>query len=386
MSKYTTAYTTYVGMDVHARSVTCQTLNVKTGESRTKAFGDCPSADVIANWLSTLEGPVYCAYESGCTAYTLCRDLRELGFDCDIIAVSTLPRSTRDRQQKCDKLDAKAILRETTNPMSDYSTVWVPDPETEAARDLARLCDDAVNATKRAKQQLQAFLLRHGHVWNEKTKTGNRKKAWGQDHARWLDSISFGDAAARATYDAYRRHVRQALEFEKECRELVARESQKPRWKPYVDAIMRLKGIDVAGAFLAAAEFGDFDRFDSGDQVSCWLGTVPRNNSSGEKEKHGGITKAGNSHLRRVLVEGNAAISRRNFDKKKLAEGQAVSPEVERIATRANTRLLKRYRHLTEERGKTANKAKTAVVNEQVRWIWIIGKAVKAELARGRAA
>lgn len=385
MSKYTTAYTTYVGMDVHARSVTCQALNTKTGESKTKTLGDCPSADVIASWLSTLEEPVYCAYESGCTAYALCRGLRELGYDCDIIAVSTLPRSTRDRQQKCDKLDAKSILREITNPMSDYSTVWVPDPEVEAARDLARLCDDAVNATKRAKQQLLAFLLRHGHVWNEKTKTGSRKKAWGVDHARWLDSISLEDAAAQATYDAYRHHVKQALEFEKECRELVARESQKPRWKPYVDALMRLKGLRVESAFLSAAEFGDFDRFDSGDQVSCWLGTVPRNNSSGEREKHGGITKAGNSHLRRALVEGNASISRRNFEKKKLAEGQAVSPEVERIAAKANTRLLKRYRHLIGECGKPSNKARTAVVNEQVRWIWVIGKTVKAELMRGKA-
>ncbi len=378
-------YTTYVGLDVHARSVTCQALNAETGETKTKAFGDCPSAEAIASWLSTLDGPVYCAYESGCTAYTLCRDLRELGFDCDVIAVSTLPRSTRDRQQKCDKLDARAILREITNPMSDYSTVWVPDPETEAARDLARLCGDAVNATKRAKQQLQAFLLRHGLVWNGKTKTGKRKKAWGQDHASWLASISFEDAAAQAAYDAYRRHVSQATEFERECRELVAAESQKPRWKPYVDAIMRLKGLSVENAFLAAAEFGDFDRFDSGDQVSCWLGTVPRNNSSGERDKHGGITKAGNSHLRRALIEGNASISRRSFDKKKLGKGQVVSAEVERMAAKANTRLLKRYRHLAEERGKSSNKAKTAVVSEQVRWIWIIGKTVKAELARARA-
>ena len=371
-------YSTYVGLDVHARSVTCQALNVRTGEA--KAFNDCPNADVIASWLSTLEGPVYCAYESGCTAYTLCRELRGLGFECDIIAISTLPR-TRDKQQKCDRLDAKAILREISNPMSDYSTVWVPDSETEAARDLARLCDDAVNATKRAKQQLQAFLLRHGYAWNEKTKTGSRKKTWGKDHARWLASISFEDASAQAAYDAYRRHVEQAAEFERECRELVVKESQKPRWKPYVDAIMRLKGLSAENAFLSAAEFGDFDRFSSGDQVSCWLGTVPRNGSSGEKEKRGGITKAGNSHLRRALVEGNASISRRSFGRKKLAEGQVVSPEVEHITTKANTRLLKRYRHLTEDCGKPANKARTAVVNEQVRWIWVIGKTVKAELA-----
>ena len=374
-------YNTYVGMDVHARSITCTAMVMETGEVKSRTFADCPSAEIVASWICELPGPAYCAYESGCTAYTLCRELRGLGVDCDIIAISTLPRSTRDKQRKCDKLDAKAILREITNPMSDYSTVWVPDEETEAARDLARMHDDAARALKRAKQQLLAFLLRHGIVWNEKTPNGTRRKTWGQHFMRWLGKVSFDQPALQSALDMYRRQVDQAMAFESECRALIEAEGQKGRWKPYVDALKRLKGIDTIAAFLAAAEFGDFGRFSNGGQVSCWLGTVPRNGSSGEKERHGKTTKAGNGHLRRALSEGNACISRRNFKPKKLEEGQAVSASVESIAQKANDRLLKRYRHLAEERGLHECKARTAVVNEQIRWIWVIGLAVKEELA-----
>jgi transposase len=301
--------------------------------------------------------------------------------DCDIIAISTLPRSTRDRQRKCDKLDAKAILREITNPMSDYSVVWVPDEEVEAARDLARMHDDAARALKRAKQQLLAFLLRHGIVWNEKTPNGTRRKTWGQHFMRWLGKVSFGQPSLQGAFEVYRRQVDQAAALEYECRALIAAEAGKERWKPYVDALKRLKGVDTITAFLAAAEFGDFGRFSNGGQVSCWLGTVPRNDSSGEKERRGRITKAGNGHLRRALSEGNACISRRNFKPKKLEEGQTVSAAVESIAQKANDRLLKRYRHLADDCGKPECKARTAVVNEQIRWIWVIGLAVKEELA-----
>lgn len=373
-------YNTLVGMDVHARSTTCAALIVETGERRTKRFGECPAPADIAAWFATLPQPLYCAYESGCTAFEMCRGLRGLGYDCDVIAVSTLPRSKKDRQQKCDRLDARAILREVANPLSGYTTVAVPAADVEAARDLARLHGDAVAALKRAKQQLSAFLLRHGHVWDERTPSGNRKKAWGRDFTAWLRSIRLEQPAAQAALEAYRDQVERCGEYEGRTRALVEAEAEAPRWKPYVDALRRLKGVDTCTAFLAACEFGDFGRFSSGGAVSAWLGTVPSNDSSGEKVAHGPITKAGNSHLRRALVEGNAGISRRGAGAKRPAEGQSVSPEVERMARRANARLLERFRHLTEDLGKPANKARIAVVNEQVRWIWAIGRAVQAEL------
>lgn len=373
-------YSTLVGMDVHARTITCVALITGTGEYKQRKFNNCPTPSEIALWLSALPQPVYCAYESGCTAYALCRGLRELGYDCDIIAISTLPRSAKDKQQKCDKLDARAILREMCNQASEYTLVYVPDEEIEAVRDLARMHGDAVAALKRAKQQLVAFLLRHGYVWNQKTPTGKLKKTWGKDFIGWLDSIRLNDEVAQMTLTSYRDQVERCEEYEKSTRELMGQVAQKERWKPFVDALKRLKGLDTCTALLAACEFGDFDRFASGRRVSAWLGTAPKNNSSAEKEVHGNITKAGNKHLRRALVEGNSAIALRNTSSKKLEAGQVVSPEVERMAKKANDRLLKRYRHLTKDLGKTSNKAKIAVVNEQVRWIWIIGQTVQAEI------
>lgn len=379
-------YSTYIGLDVHARSVTCQAKIVdpshpKAGVKMSKRFSDCPSAEVISEWMLAFPQPVYCAYESGCTGFKLARDLRDIGIVCDVIAVSTLPKSDKAKKAKHDKLDAQAILSAIMNPEPEHTVVWIPDSETEAARDLARMQLDAVEALKASKQQLLALLLRYGYVWNEKTPTGNLKYKWSSDFMKWLRSIKLGDEAAQITLNFYIDLVERNKELVEKARELVAKEAEKERWKPYVDALKRLKGVDTCGAFLAAAEFGDFSRFESGRKVSCWLGTVPKNNSSGDKEKHGGITKSGNSHLRRILVEGNASISLRGSGTKKLSKGQVVSEEVERMARKANARLLKRYNHLVGECGKHANKAKMAVVNEQVRWMWIIGKTVQDELA-----
>ena len=374
-------FSTLVGMDVHARSITCSAMITETGEILAKKLTKSPKAVEVAAWLSTLPQPVYCAYESGCTAYELARGLREMGYACDIIAVSTLDKSTKSKQQKCDKKDARTILNAIANPASDHTIVDVPSVEVEAARDLARMHSDAKAAVKRVKQQLLALLLRHGITWDERTASGNLKTKWTKSFYKWLDGIQMPTELGQATLDAYRRQLVACEEVEKHARELVEKEAASERWKPYVDALKRLKGLDTVSAFLAAAEFGDFSRFKSGRRVSCWIGCVPKDNTSDEKKSHGSITKAGNSHLRRTLVEGCSSIDRRNNSRKKLEEGQEVSEAVERMAHKANSRLFKRYQHLTGDLGKHPNKAKIAVVSELSRWIWVIGLQVQNELA-----
>ena len=379
-------YTTYVGMDVHARSIQASAIDVATGEVFSRSFGGCPQAADVAGWLSKLPQPIYCAYESGCTGFVLARGLRELGYDCDVIAVSTLPRSAKDRKQKCDRLDARAIRREIANPDSGYSVVWVPDEKTEAERDLVRCYRVAVDTAKHAKQRLLMFLLRHGHVWDERTKSGKPKKAWTRDFGRWLDSISFAEPSAERAFAAYRRQVRDACreagELKAEVRELAA----KPEHKPYVDALTCLKGMEVENAVLARVEIGDFSRFESGRKVSCWLGTVPADRSSGEGRKHGKITKAGDRYLRRSLVEGYSGIATWKSGKKAVPRGAAPTAACQSIAARANERLYARYDHLARGKRKNANKAKVAVVNELVRWIWVIGLQVQRERSGGLAA
>lgn len=372
-------YSTYVGMDVHARSVTCQLYVAETGETESKTFVNCPSASDISEWLKGFPKPVYAAYESGCMAFELCRELRELGIDCDVIAVTTLAKSGKQKSQKCDKLDARAILAAITNPMSEHTCVWCPDTEVEGARDLARVADEMVQSLKRSKQQMVALLLRYGYVYNEKTPTGRPKAKWTQTFWKWVDSICLPDESSRKALAIYRAAIEANSELVLTAKKAVSGAAEKPRWKPYVDAISALKGIEIQSAFMAAAEFGDFTRFKSGRKVSCWLGTVPKNNSSGEKEQHGGITKAGNSRLRRTLVEGNANMAVRTARKKPLPAGRVVSMEVKAMADKANTRLFERYEHLNSVGKMRACKARIAIVNEQVRWIWAIGCAVQAE-------
>ena len=378
-------YTTYVGMDVHARSIDASAIDVTTGETWSKTFSNCPAAAEVAEWFSTLPQPLYSAYESGCTGFVLARGLRGLGFDCDVIAVSTLPRSAKDKKQKCDKLDARAIRREIANPDAGYSVVWVPDEKTEAERDLVRAYRVAVETAKRAKQRLVMFLLRHGFVWNEKTKAGRPKKAWTRDFEKWLDGISFAEPSAEKALAAYRRQVRDACQEVKELKSLVRELASRPEHKPYVDALTCLKGVDVENAMLARVEIGDFSRFRSGRKVSCWLGSVPSDGSSGESGKHGKITRAGDKHLRRGLIEGYSGISAWKSGKKAVPKGAEPSAAAQSIAARANERLYGRYSYLAGERHMNHNKAKVAVVNELVRWIWVIGLQVQEE-QRGEGA
>ena len=373
------AYSTFVGMDVHARSIDAKGVCVKTGEHFSHKFTSCPAPGEVAEWLLTLPQPVYCAYESGCTGFHLARELRRHGIDCNVIAVSTLPRSTKDRQHKCDKLDAKAIMREIANPAPEYSTVWIPSEETEAARDLVRAHQVAVDNTKRARQRLAMFLQRHGYVWNERTKGGNLRKTDTRLYEKWLDSITFNERAAQVVFEAYRRQIRDAVAEAKTLEEEVERIALCDENKPYVLALMQLFGISIQTAMLLRAEFGCFSRFKSGRQVSCWTGSIPCESSSGEKEVHGRITKAGDKYVRRALVEGVGGISIWKCRRKKTAYAQGVSATVKAIAEAGNVRLSKRFDYLTK-RGLHHNKAKVAIVNELVRWVWVIGLQVELEL------
>lgn len=385
MAKYSieSAYGSVFGMDVHARSITVKGFDWPTGEMHTKTFTNCPTPADIAAWMhKRFTEPYYAAYESGCTGFHLAKELRALGIDCDVIAISSVARSTDDKLRKNDKRDANRLLAELISPKKDYSVVWIPDAECEAMRDLVRARLDAVWAVKRAKQQASNLLMRYGHIWNEKTTSGKSlKKTWGVDYEAWLKTRKFEEATDHEVLMVYKRMVDEGIEFVDYLERQVIAQANKPRWKPYVDAFVLLKGIDVQTAFLLAVEFGDFHRFRNGRGVSAWLGTVPKEDSSGPKVVRGHITKAGNSHLRRALVEGIQNISRFKSDAVKPARGCVVSTEVLAHARAANARLSERYHHLADDEKIGINKAKVAVVSELVRWVWAIGCMVQDEQA-----
>lgn len=374
-------YITLAGMDVHARSISVRVLNKKTGEISSRKFTDCPSAIEVAEWLLSFPGPVYAAYESGCTGFHLARNLRDFGIDCDVIAISTLPKSDKDKKQKCDKLDAKVILHEISSKLPRYSVVAIPDVQLEGDKELGRAWRDAQYSLKQAKQQLLSFLLKQNHVYNEKTPGGRQKKYWNRSFWKWLSSICFEAESTNLALEHYIRKVNYAQQEADAMKALVCEAAEKPRNKPYVDAISRIKGIDVASAYIARVEIGKFSRFLSGRKVSCWLGVIPTNSSSGDGEVHGKITRAGNSTLRCMLTECVSSIPLWAGTGKKDPDPAGVSAKVLGMAFAASGRMYKRYRYLTTVKGKHSNKAKIAVVNELIRWIWAIGCEVEKQLA-----
>lgn len=255
MSNYVTA----IGLDVHARSIKACALNPMTGEVRRASFGYDPAA--VAEWALGFESPM-AVYESGATGFhlCLCRALRALGLGCAVGAVSKMQRPAADTDRgKTDRRDAEFLARLLAT--RNVAEVWVPDGRTEAARDLSRALADARDDLQRAKQRMSKFPLRHGHVFDESTPTGRRKGNWTRAHWRWADSIEFGEPDDAAAYEHYRDCVRRCEEARDALARRVAESAARPEWRPVVDALRCVKGIDVATAHLLACEMGDPARF-----------------------------------------------------------------------------------------------------------------------------
>lgn len=365
-------YATSIGLDVHARSIAACAFDPMTGEVESRSFPYDPAA--VAEWALGFDSPK-AVYESGVTGFHLCRALRALGLDCAVGAVSRMQKPAADRRRKTDRRDAEFLARllATRNVVE----VDVPDEECEAARDLSRALEDAREDLQRAKQRLSKFLLRHGLVFDERTPTGARKGNWTRAWWAWARGISFAEPDAQTVFEHYKDEVRRAEEARRSLARKVAEASERPRWKPRVDALRCLKGIDVATAHALVVEAGDFSRFRRASSFAAWCGLVPSEHSSGEAQARGGITKAGNGHVRRMLVEAAWHVPMSGRDPKDLAAGQVVSPAVRRHATKGVRRLIDR-REAMSEAGKRPVVANCATARELACWVWAIGGMVEA--------
>lgn len=364
-------YDTFVGLDVHARSISACALDPLSGEIAEVRLG--PEAAPLAEWVGQFGRPL-CVYESGPTGWHLARELGALGVDCVVGASSKMLRPPADRGRKTDRRDAEFLARLLAS--RNVTEVWVPDEECEAARDLSRALEDARDDLQRARQRLSKFLLRHGHVYDERTPAGARRGAWTQAHTRWLDGISFADPDDAAAYEHYRDCVRRCTEAKRGLERKVAASAERPRWKPAVDAIRCLKGMDVVTAHALVVEVGDFSRFRNASALEAWTGLVPSEHSSGETVSRGGITKCGNSHVRRLLIEAAWHVPQAGRGPKELAKGQVVAPEVRRHATKGNRRLKDR-RLALEAAGKRPVVANCATAREMAGWVWALGRMVQ---------
>lgn len=360
--------TTFVGLDVHARSIKAAALDVMTGEVANASFGYDHVA--LAEWLGTLAQPVRCVYESGVTGFDLQKKLSALGVDCVVGAVSKMIKPAADRRRKNDRNDAAFLARMLS--VGNVVEVWVPDDGCEAARDLARALEDAREEVTRSKQLMSKFLLRHGYVFDELTPTGRRKKNWTAAYWAWAKSISFAEKADADAYAYYIDRVKSACEEKARLEKLVAAEASRPRWKKRVDSLRCLKGVDVATAADIVFEAGEFSRFGNARSFAAWVGLVPSEHSSGESVRKGGITKAGNRHLRRALVESAWHYAGCSAHSKELSPGQAPDPAARRHAAKGVRRLVERRAALLE-RGVHKNKANVATARELACWAWAIG-------------
>ena len=387
--------TTFAGLDVHARSIKAVALDVVTGEVRSATFGY--DACAVAEWIRSIDPGARCVYESGVTGFDLQKKLSSLGVDCVIGAVSKMIKPAADRRRKNDRNDAEFLARMLS--VGNIVEVWVPDDECEAARDLVRALDDAREDLRRQKQRLSKFLLRHGLVFDEKTPSGQRKSNWTGAYWIWIKGISFGEKADNDAFAFYVDAVRQAEEDKRRLEKLVAdeevlayyvdavrraaeekarleglveAEARKPRWRRRVDSLRCLKGVDTATAADLVFEAGEFSRFRNARSFAAWVGLTPSEHSSGESDRRGAITKAGNKHLRKALVEAAWHYLTCSGRPKGLAKGQAPDRGARRHAAKGVRRLVERREALLA-RGVHGNKANVATARELACWVWAVG-------------
>jgi transposase len=361
---------TYVGLDVHKNTIDVALADGGRNDE-VRHYGtinsDMESLDKLVRKLVSQGREPRFVYEAGPCGYEIYRHLTRQGYECVVAAPSLIPRKSGDRI-KNDRRDSMMLAR--LHRAGELTPVYVPHSEDEAMRDLCRAREDAKGAERKARQQLNAFLLRNGFRY-----TGRSR--WSLAHWRWISDIKMAHTAQQFTLQEYVDSVRSGTErverITGQIRELVG------EWRlgPVVEALQALRGVSLVVAVTVVAELGDLTRFDHPGKVMAYLGLVPSEHSSGENTKRGGITKTGNGHARRMLTEAAwsyrlpARVSRRLRDRQ-----QGLPEKVWEIAWKAQVRLCSRYRRLVAK-GKRAQVAITAVARELAGFIWAIARAVE---------
>jgi len=360
----------YVGLDVHKMSVDVAIAEPGTaGEIRYygRIGGDLEALDKVTRKLNAKGAALRFAYEAGPCGYQVYRHLTAQGYSCLVAAPALIPRRPGDRL-KNDRRDALTLAR--LFRAGELTAVKVPEADDEAMRDLTRAREDAISVERRAKQRTGALLLRHGRRYPGKT-------SWGRGHWRWLLQQVMEHPAQQIVLQEYLDAVRQASarveRLTGQIRELI------PQWRraPFVVAYQALRGVSLIVAATVVAEVGDLSRFNNPKELMAYLGLVPSEHSSGASVRRGHITKTGNGHARRVLVEAAWAYRLRARVTRPLLQRQEGLPEsIRQLAWKAQLRLCARYRRLLA-RGKAKQTIVTAIARELAAFIWAIGRAVE---------
>jgi transposase len=277
-------------LDVHALSVVAYAVDEETG--RVEQTRLCPDHGEILAWLHGMRGPVRVAYEAGPTGFGLARALAAAEIDCVVAAPSKLIRPPGDRV-KTDTRDAAHLARLLR--LGEITAVTVPEANVEAVRDLVRAREDARADLMRVRHRLSKLLLRHGRVYSG-------GQAWTGVHEIWLRRQRFVDSHTTAAFDHHFDAVLTATAARHRLDEQIIEVAASPRWADPVNRLGCLRGISALTGLALSVEIGDWTRF-TGASIGAYIGLVPCEYSSGASRVQGAITKAGNAHVRRLLIE-----------------------------------------------------------------------------------
>lgn len=356
---------TWVGLDVHKENIVMAVLG-QNGKDLWKfqMQNSSKGKERLLARLAEFPG-VHCAYEAGPTGYDLKRFLDAKGIPCDVVAPSLIPRRPGDRV-KTDKKDAEKIAR--MHRMGELVPIHVPTPQQESMRDLLRAREDACEDLVRRRHRLGKFLLRQGRRYEG--------KSWSAKHWVWIHAQNFDDPNAAAVFTEYIFAVQQEMERVARFDQRVEEMAKEPEIAPLVSRLAALRGVRTLTAVTLIAELVDLRRFASPRGLMTFAGLVPGERSSGGTVRRSGITKTGNAHLRRVLVEAawhyRHAPSKTGDTIKKRREG--LSPAVIETARKADLRLHKKFMRLVIGKGKRSTVAATAVARELAGFVWAIGQ------------
>ncbi|WP_105152270.1 IS110 family transposase [Streptococcus suis] len=360
--------TLFIGMDVHKESFSLCYYDMMANQFKhsTKVG---PNVSYIVNYVNELrrlygqDAEVLCGYEAGCLGFTLYHQLQAHGIPCIVMAPTTVMKEGSKRV-KTDKKDAAQLAKALA--FRSYQPVHIPTAEDEQVKEYIRMRTDHKVALKKIKQQILAFCLRHDFRYTEGSSN------WTQKHVRWLRSLNPDGLYAEILTEYLLTYEKLVVQIER----YDARIEQLGQSDSYQEKVSRLScfiGIKTLTALSIVTEIGDFNRFATAQHFASYLGLTPSENSSGDKERRGAITKAGNSHVRRLLIEAAQSLAKgtigyKSKELKRRQSGNRV--EVIAYADKANERLRRRYRTLVLGKNKKQNVAKIAIARELSGFIW----------------
>jgi transposase len=371
--------TRFVGLDVHAETIA---VAVAEGRGKVRSLGTNPNRpEAVRRLLGKLgkPGELRVCYEAGPTGYALYWQLTAMSIACEVIAPSLAPAKSGDRV-KTDRRDAERLA--SSYQAGTLTPVWVPDPKHEALRDLVRAREAAKQDMKRAKHRLGKYLLRYGQ------RPGNGAKAWTAVWWQWVRKLELPHAEQNTTL------LELILEVDHQSQRVQRLDGSIDRavvsapehLRAVVAALQALRGVAQETAVTLAVEFGSFTRFERAPQAMGYTGLVASEYTSGSKKRQGAITKTGNSHLRRALVEAAWHYRHRpRLNQRQKELQRELSGKVAEIAWTAQERLHRRYWALTNK-SKPSPKVIAALARELVGFVWAIGRETEQTLAVTRAA